>query len=59
MSDLLAADKIHATSILVLSGHGAETESLLGPGVVEPAAVLRDLGEATDWILEHRSVVTS
>ncbi len=54
MSDLLAADKIHAMAILVLSGHGGETESRLGPGVVEPAAVLKDLGAATDWILENR-----
>jgi D-sedoheptulose 7-phosphate isomerase len=51
VTDLLAADKIHATSILVRTGYGSEAEQELGPEVVEPAFVADDLSDAVDWIL--------
>jgi histidinol-phosphate phosphatase family protein len=54
VSDLLAADKIHATSILVRTGHGTQAEEQLGPGVVEPTLIVDDLAQAVDWIITQR-----
>lgn len=51
VSDLMAADKIHATSILVRTGYGTEAEEQLGPGVVQPALIADDLARAVDWII--------
>ena len=53
LSDLQTVDKIHATSILVETGHGTTTREQLGPGTVQPDIIVRDLEEAVKWILEN------
>jgi len=53
LSDLQAVDKIHATSILVETGHGMTTREQLGPGTVRPDVTVRNLGDAVRWILKN------
>lgn len=53
LRDLQAAHAAGCPSILVRSGHGAETERAGLPAEIRPAAICNALPDAVDYILQH------
>jgi D-glycero-D-manno-heptose 1,7-bisphosphate phosphatase len=50
LEDLLFGININATPILVLTGHGKESQKKLKEKGIQPAFVAKDLLEAAEWI---------